>query len=858
MKAVHDSRDIRYRTPYGAVRPGTSVTLCLDVRDSPGATATLRTWVDGMGERLYPMEPVAPADDGSCAENEREGTSVRFRATIVPDQAGIVWYHFIITESDGRQMRYGVLDGRRGGEGRLYDWEPPSFQLTVCDACKPASTDEIAHHAVERPFRDVFLDFLCGDISAPEFAEAYETVRENCPEEDFPRVVNVLDCDDRLRMLARLGNASIEDALDELEAAGLDGLDESDAADEGVRAADVMEGGQLGLAKGRLWCASIIQLLAVGCASACEGGCNSTAGADGASPYDRLISSWACEDPDCEAILRNATDVRFTLPLFGQKPASLFAVNEGVIGFWRHGDDGLSTCVLVNASLQHAYDVSVPMVDEGVCEVISGYGTPVAAASEIGDIPTVFEGAERYARVHLYQLGTAILLFHGENRLERALQEGVGVLAHITSLPAAKGRKGLGTLGAPVRSFVDWLADSGVRYWQILPVNPTDDHGSPYAGISAFAGNVRLLEGYPAFEDFEIDFDEYRAFCEREADWLEPYASFMAIRESRRSSAVWQDWPKRYRTFDKALIERSEDLSARAETWKRGQFVFEQQWKALRAYANERGVYIIGDMPIYVSSDSADVWANPHLFQLGSDGRPEVVAGCPPDAFAVEGQVWGNPVYDWDALAQDGYAWWLRRLERAFDLYDYVRLDHFIGFARYFSIPAGQKATAGQYRQGPGLALFEKAREAFGPLPVIAEDLGSITPSVRALVAACGFLGMDIVQFVDGGDPLSGYRPRPEKIAYTGTHDNQTLVGYCETRYPDLDADRAAEELIEKVARCDAPVRVFPLQDVLGLDDEARMNTPGTVEGNWMWQVEEEAIEQARERLRAIVRLGER
>ena len=243
-------------------------------------------------------------------------------------------------------------------------------------------------------------------------------------------------------------------------------------------------------------------------------------------------------------------------------------------------------------------------------------------------------------------------------------------------------------------------------------------------------------------------------------------------------------------------------------------------------------------MPIYVSADSADVWAHPELFQLGSDGKPEVVAGCPPDAFAVEGQIWGNPVYDWGAMCADGYRWWLRRLQRAFDLYDFVRLDHFIGFSRYFSIPVGSKATEGAYRLGPGFPFFRLAREKLGQLPVIAEDLGLLTPRVRALVADCGFLGMDIIQFADGGDPLVSYEPRPEKIVYSGTHDNQTLLGFVRDRYPDEDEDDAAIALIEMVVSSSAPVCIVPLQDLKMLGDEARMNVPGVAEGNWAWQAD--------------------
>ena len=766
-------------------------------------------------------------------------TPTHYEVVFTPQTAGVVWYHFIITAADGSQKRYGALDGKRGGKGQLYDWEPPSFQLTVLGANQPLSLEEVESNAIGGSFKDLFIGLFLGEVTAPAFVEAFETLRENSASEMFMEAVDLVGCDDCMSTFARLGGVDVEGV--ELESDDFD-------------LSDVMEGWQMGQAKGRLWCASLIQLLSVGMPS--EGG-------DAQSAYEDAIERWAEVDPDCEAIARNATDLRFSMPLLAQDDCSLlaqddcslFAVNDDVLGIWRHGADGQSACVLVNPSLQNAHDVPVPMVAENASEIISGYGVPVVDAAEVKEVPEVFADADRYAQVHLYQLGSAILNFHGAQRLELPMEPGLGVLAHITSLPASSGSKRLGSIGPEAYKFVDWLANAGVRYWQILPVNPTDDHGSPYAGISAFAGNVRLLGEYPDLDACDIDQAEYAEFCEREADWLDPYACFMAIRERVGAGKTWQKWPKKYLRYNRSVVERDAKLKASAEAWRRGQFLFEQRWKELRAYANERGVQIVGDMPIYVSADSADVWANPQIFQLGSDGRPEVVAGCPPDAFAVEGQIWGNPVYDWDALAASGYDWWLRRLERAFELYDIVRLDHFIGFSRYFSIPADEKATAGEYRPGPGLDFFVVAHRKFGPLPVIAEDLGSITPCVRALVAACGFPGMDIVQFVDGGDPLSGYQPRPEKIAYTGTHDNQTIVGYCESRYPDLDAVEAADDLIEKVVVCDAPVRVLPLQDVLGLDDEARMNTPGTVEGNWIWQADAAAIDRAASRMKALVEL---
>ncbi|MDO4890148.1 MAG: 4-alpha-glucanotransferase [Coriobacteriaceae bacterium] len=865
MRAFHDSRNIKYRTPYGAIELGTAVELSLDLWDAPDAHVQLRTWIDGEGESLYAMTAGETADNGSQ----------RYHATLEPQAAGVVWYQFIITEANGRTQRYGAREGQFGGPGAMRDWEPPSFKLTVFDDGARARAQEELEVELDRPFVDAVFGFLRGDVDARYLAETLETFRENYPIDLLKRRFGVFD------------GASCPDVMACL--AGIRTQRDTTFTAEDIAALDPS---LAGLAKGRLWCASLLQML-LPCEPAFPRPLKRSEDAEN-EPWPL----WDYVDADCEAIIQNTLDLRRTLPLLRGDNCRCFAVNGDVAGIWHLGDNGTAACVLVNRSLQHAYDVPIPLVAEHVTEIISGYAVPIVESGEAGATAPSAGEADRYAMTHLYQLGSAILYFHPEPLLEKPMPAGLGVLAHITSLPAddaadpadapaaapriaatapktdavtaspespeseddAPAEEAvlppLGTLGANAKAFVDWLADAGVRYWQVLPVNPTDEYGSPYAGVSAFAGNERLIDGgIAALADFKPT-AEYLDFCWREADWLEPYAAFMALKERYGDAMLWQEWPEAYRQFTPNLTVDDPELDALTEKWRQLQFIFEKQWHDLRAYANERGVQIVGDMPIYVSADSADVWANPGIFQLEPDGMPALVAGCPPDAFTVEGQIWGNPVYNWNALQRTGYQWWMRRLERAFDLYDYVRLDHFIGFCRYFCIPEGEKATAGTYRPGPGLAFFRAAYEKFGPLPIIAEDLGMITPAVRALVAACGFPGMDIVQFVDGNDPLSGYQPRPGKIAYTGTHDNQTIVGYAEARYPERDAHEVADALIESVVTCDAPVAVLPLQDILGLDDDARMNTPGVAKGNWTWQAREADIADARERLHALVALA--
>lgn len=869
MRAFHDSRDIRYRAPYGAVAPGTPVTLAIDVADAPDAQVHLRTWVDGEGERLYPLQ----------AEGAGESGAVRYSTALAPAEAGIVWYHFVVRTPDGAEQRYGVRDGKFGGSGTLYDWEPPSFQITVND---PDATDRIVHeifggtNPMRRPPAEMTVSFLRGETTAREFAEAIETLRETCPPEAFQRAFDLLGSFTQAQLFALLAGASANEAAANPPAVNY----HSDPS-------------RSGLAKGRLWCACLVQMLA----------CHRPVAhpADRQGPAGLLLPETQVleghEDADCEVIVQNVLDLHRTLPLFAEGNFECFAPNDDVIGFRRWlGDE--SVCVLVNASLENAYDIPLPLKAEAAADVLSGYALPLADAAHVAQQGFAAPSAEHYVLPHLYQLGSAIVYFRGKQLLDQPLQPGLGVLAHITSLPTDDGnapsetarvaqrldagkeggagevsdcaedgtgspdaaRTALppehpGTLGAPARAFVDWLAQAGVRYWQVLPVNPTDEFGSPYAGISAFAGNLELLEE-GTLEELNYAGDAgYRAFCKREADWLEPYAAFMAIRQKVGAGVLWQDWPQAYRSFAPSRIAADPQLAESAERWRQAQYAFECQWRQLRAYANERGVSIVGDMPIYVSADSSDVWANPGIFQLDASGRPCVVAGCPPDDFAADGQVWGNPVYDWKALAADGFGWWLRRLRRSFELYDVVRLDHFIGFCRYFCIPAGRKATEGVYRPGPGLEFFRAAYGKFGPLPIIAEDLGAITPAVRALAAACGFPGMDIVQFVDGNDPLSGYRPRPGKVAYTGTHDNHTLLGYAAARYPHQDARETTATLMRAVAESGAAVAVVPLQDAMMLDDASRMNTPGTASGNWTWQAAQTDLDAASALLRQLVQL---
>ena len=469
-------------------------------------------------------------------------------------------------------------------------------------------------------------------------------------------------------------------------------------------------------------------------------------------------------------------------------------------------------------------------------------------------------------------------------------QRNGGILLHPTSLP---GRYGIGDLGAEARAFVDFLVRAGQTVWQVLPLGPTGYGDSPYQCFSAFAGNPLLisletlvedglllpeeLRDAPAFPDDRVDFgavipwrttllaraagrfaegahatleQDFDAFCEAQASWLDDYALFMALKEEN-ALATWSAWPVELVQRDALALEAARArLASSVLKHKLCQVLFFRQWAAVRRYANQRGVRIVGDIPIFVAYDSADVWANPDQFFLDADGRPTVVAGVPPDYFSATGQLWGNPLYRWDVMAERGYDWWLARLRMSFTQVDLLRVDHFIGFHRYWEIPARAKtAVQGRYLPGPGAAFLAAARQSLGDLPIIAEDLGVVTPEVEALRDQFALPGMKVLQFAfdsDASNPFLPHNFTRRCVAYTGTHDNDTTIGWFAKasdedrahvqRYFARSGDDVAYDLIRGVMSSCADTAIVPLQDVLCLGSEARMNTPGVASGNWQWR----------------------
>jgi 4-alpha-glucanotransferase len=472
------------------------------------------------------------------------------------------------------------------------------------------------------------------------------------------------------------------------------------------------------------------------------------------------------------------------------------------------------------------------------------------------------------------------------------LQErGAGVLLHPTSLP---GDQGCGVMGAELVRFLDFLKAAGFKRWQVCPLGPTGYGDSPYQCFSAFAGNPYLVDlrplvaaGFLADADlgplralsaertdygalyrfkwpllFQAhanflaardpgrlrDFDEFKA---AQTAWLPAYAAFRALKDHFGGKA-WTQWPAEVRTYAAAknsalLAGLARETDAHAFT----QYLFFRQWAEIGAAARERGISIIGDVPIFVAADSADTWANPELFELNpKTGKPLAVAGVPPDYFSADGQLWGNPLYRWPAHAADGYAWWLRRMRAAFALYDIVRFDHFRGFESYWRVPAAATtARKGKWTPGPGLALFHAIRHEFPGAKLIAEDLGEITPAVRRLLAATGLPGMAVLQFAFGGDAKNAFLPHnhaANTVVYPGTHDNDTTLGWFRAadqrtrdhvcHYLRVDGHEIAWDLLRAAYSSPARLSVVPLQDLLSLGAEARFNLPSKAEGNWQWR----------------------
>jgi len=479
-----------------------------------------------------------------------------------------------------------------------------------------------------------------------------------------------------------------------------------------------------------------------------------------------------------------------------------------------------------------------------------------------------------------------------------------GILLHPTSLP---GRWGVGDLGTAAFEFAEFLSSAGQSIWQVLPLGPTGYGDSPYQCFSAFAGNPLLLSLHcwlseqdlkqaPRFPDERVDYEsvsdfklrmlhrahqnflrsasaedkaKFEEFRQREQHWLADYSLFRSLK-NKFGGVAWPKWDRQFALREPtALRNARRELAEDIQREEFFQFLFFYQWRALKGDCEEKHIRIMGDLPIYVAHDSADVWSHPEYFHLDNHGNPIRIAGVPPDYFSATGQLWGNPLYRWDRMKADGYSWWIERFRASFRLFDMLRVDHFRGFQAYWEVPAGEKtAQNGRWVKGPGEELFAAIESELGPLPILAENLGVITPEVEAIRDRFGFPGMAILQFAFGNDPQGpSFRPHnyPRNlVAYTGTHDNDTVVGWWTSKpgegsirtdedirkeraatkaYLDLNEEQINWKFIRTLMASVADTVIFPLQDVLGAGSEARINVPGTATGNWRWRFRGEALD---------------
>ena len=469
-----------------------------------------------------------------------------------------------------------------------------------------------------------------------------------------------------------------------------------------------------------------------------------------------------------------------------------------------------------------------------------------------------------------------------------------GILMHISSLPS---EYGIGTMGKEARKFVDFLVEAAQTYWQVLPICPTSYGDSPYQSFSSFAGNPYFIdldtlckegllekkecESYPwgdnalevdygtlyesrypllhkAYERFKKNIPaDYKEFCKEQADWLNDYALFMALKDAH-DGVAWSQWEEELKLRKPEAMKKAEaELAEEVDFWKMLQYLFYKQWNELKVYANEKGIKLIGDVPIYVAMDSADVWANPTQFYLDEKLDPIDVAGCPPDAFSEDGQLWGNPLFRWDVMKKDKFKWWTKRMEKMTKLFDVVRIDHFRGFDSYYAIPFGDKtARNGEWREGPGIELFRTMEKKLGKMNVIAEDLGFLTDSVRQMLKDSGYPGMKLVQFAFDSREDGDYLPHnytKNSVVYAGTHDNDTILGWMDTASEDC-VEYAKEYLkldkkegyhwgvMRGVWSSVGDMAVVTMQDILGIGSEGRMNTPSTLGCNWKWRMKDGSL----------------
>ena len=709
-------------------------------------------------------------------------------------------------------------------------WEDASNKISYGERRRYFMGDEL-DGVMNYPLRAALLDYVNYTISSGQAGRLLKSLEENYPPENFAGGLNLIGSHDRERILTAM--AAAEDYK---------------SAVKKVRLLSVLEYTLPG-----------VPCIYYGDEAGLLGG---------SDPENRSGYPWGYENLDLKYHYRMLGLAYAEHPVLRDGDFTMlsgrYGISDDVLAFMRSGGktdkSGEKIIVLANRS----YGPTEVDLRE-VSEAGGGYAFDLLTSKDVkvnaGGIPEV---------IRMAPLSCMMICILDETPRREKHDRAAGVICHISSL-------GKGVLGKPARDFVDYLASAGMKIWQVLPLNPAGLGGSPYSSRAAFAGNTLFIN-----RDEIPDSSGYEEFCRKNMKWLTEYAAYTVTREVM-GGKPWNEWPPEFRdaTPEQAIQKLIPEHEARINELVKEQYWFDVQWRELREYAASKGIKIMGDLPIYMAEDSADVWANKEVFRLDENGRLKVHAGVPPDAFSTEGQDWGNPLYDWERLKEDGYAWWMRRLLQCAERYDILRLDHFRGMSEYYAIPYGHKPVDGMWQHGPGMDFFRKIRETLEGigLRLLAEDLGFLDPGVKNLLRLSGLPGMDIWQFTS-----KEMLEMPEEVAsrrafYSGTHDNDTIMGYVRAQLlskaakadSKADADtgkeavkEADEEELETEAEIEAlkifrqlfespaALAMIQLQDMFLLGSEARMNVPGVAEGNWGWKIPgdniNEAFEDASER----------
>jgi 4-alpha-glucanotransferase len=751
------------------------------------------------------------------------------------------------------------------------------------------------------PLRKILLDYILGRINAEISYKKLMSLFENYPRENFLAAMNILGSHDRARVLTLLGEAPAEESLTEV---GKENYRlPAEARNKAVQ---------------RLKLLVLVQMTLPGAPCVYYG---DEVGVEGFSdPYNRGTYPWGKEDQEILKWYKKLIRLRREYHFLNEGEFSPFYYGTEILGYrLQSPSEDRDEEIIVGINRNSLEDSQLELT-------IRGKGKTLSEDTAIGDSDSILvldllkgerlqadydsKGLVRSISLNLKPLEGKILYISVSKEIftTKLRDRSCGILLHLTSLPSSWG---IGDMGNGAKKFIDFLAASKQKLWQILPLNPLGIGYSPYQSSSIFAGNTLLIsldalqeeglltkeevqEGLISFaleneesDPVKVDYQlvgeikarlllkaflrfriwmnkektgllrkngggkylsylRYLKFLEENEFWLEDYCLYTVLKGQRKGLA-WYEWEKPF-----ALREARALNSLRGE-FKEGldyhrflQYTFFHQWQKLKRYAQSQGIKIIGDLPIYVAGDSCDTWVNKEFFKLDSEGKPTAVAGVPPDYFSATGQLWENPLYDWRKMEEDGYSWWKERVRQVLKIYDYVRLDHFRGFEAYWEIPAGQdNAINGRWLKGPGKKFFEVLRKEFGELPFIAEDLGFLTPEVHNLRNILGFPGMRVYQFEAASlkNGKNGEEELMDTIYYSGTHDNDTLFGwYLNNQKKNSSRKHTLNKILERIYQSSAPWVIIPLQDILGLGSEARMNTPGTIGGNWMWRMQEQDL----------------